>query len=360
VRWDTQKDDDAATLPGLGMRGLVRSVRTPEFAGITFHEVIARSALNKVPAASAMPFRWTVNPFRGCTHACVYCFARPTHEYLDLDAGRDFETQVVVKTNVVDVLRSEVARPSWDRETVALGTNTDPYQRAEGRYAFMPGIIRVLVEARTPLSILTKGTLLRRDLSMLAEASEHVPVGIGVSVAVGDEALQQALEPGTPTPRARLDLIRAVREAGLPCGVMVAPVLPWLTDGRDELDALLAQLAEAGATGVTVLPLHLRGPVKPLFLDWLATHRPDLVARYRSLYGDGAYAPREYVRWLDERVRPLVRKHRLGRGGGHRFTSDGPDQEGAYPRGSMPRTSTPRPQAGHQPTAPPILQPALF
>jgi len=351
VRWDGQKDDDAAALPGLGLRGLVRSVRTPEFAGVTFHEVLARSALNKVPAASAMPFRWTVNPFRGCTHACAYCFARPTHEYLDLDAGRDFETQVVVKTNVVDVLRAELARPSWGRETVALGTNTDPYQRAEGRYAFMPGIVAALVERRTPLSILTKGTLLRRDLALLADAARHVPVGIGVSLAIGDEELQQAMEPGTPTPRARLDLIRAIRDAGLPCGVMVAPVLPWLTDGRDELDALLAQLAEAGATGVTVLPLHLRGPVKPLFIAWLAEHRPDLVDRYRSLYREGAYAPREYVRWLDERVRPLVARHGLGRrGGGHRLV---PDDEGAYPTGSMPAVPV-------TPEAATVLQPALF
>ena len=145
MRWDGQKlgVEDSA-LPGLALSGLVRSVRTPDFAGVTFHEVTCKSALNKVPEASRMPFRWTVNPTRGCLHACTYCFARPTHEYLDLDAGRDFETQIVVKTNVVDVLRAELARPSWRREHVALGTNTDPYQRVEGRYRFMPGIIEAL------------------------------------------------------------------------------------------------------------------------------------------------------------------------------------------------------------------------
>ncbi|MDM7831245.1 Rv2578c family radical SAM protein [Cellulomonas edaphi] len=348
MRWDDQRGDEDAALPGLGLRGLVRSVRTPEFAGITFHEVLARSALNKVPEASSMPFRWTVNPFRGCTHACAYCFARPTHEYLDLDAGRDFETQVVVKTNVVEVLRAELSRRTWGRQAVALGTNTDPYQRAEGRYAFMPGIIEALADARTPLSILTKGTLLRRDLALLASAAERVPVGIGVSLAIGDEGLQQAMEPGTPTPRARLDLIRAVRDAGLPCGVMVAPVMPWLTDGRDELDSLLGQLAEAGATGVTILPLHLRGPVKPLFYAWLAEHRPEIVTRYRSLYGSGAYAPREYARWLDQRVRPLLTRHGLTPGGGHRL-----DAEGSYPEGSMP-------VAPESPAAASVLQPALF
>jgi DNA repair photolyase len=337
MRWDGQKlgTDEASALPGLALAGLQRSVRTPEFAGVTFHEVTCKSALNKVPEASSMPFRWTVNPTRGCLHACTYCFARPTHEYLDLDAAKDFETQIVVKTNVVDVLRAELARPSWAREHVALGTNTDPYQRVEGRYGFMPGIIEALASSGTPLSILTKGTLLRRDLPLLAEASRSVPIGIGVSLAIGDQALQQAMEPGTPTPRARLDLIRAVRDAGLPCGVMVAPVLPWLTDDRGRLDALLRDLADAGATGVTVLPLHLRGAVKPLFLAWLREHAPALVHRYEELYGRGAYVPREYVRWLDERVRPLLVRHgfadRAGRRSGHRAMAG----EGSYPSGSL-------------------------
>ena len=154
MRWDAQKldADEPTALPGLTLAGLQRSVRTPEFAGVTFHEVTCKSALNKVPEASRMPFRWTVNPTRGCLHACTYCFARPTHEYLELDAGRDFETQIIVKTNIVDVLRAELARPSWAREHVALGTNTDPYQRVEGRYRVMPGIIEALAHSGTPLS----------------------------------------------------------------------------------------------------------------------------------------------------------------------------------------------------------------
>jgi DNA repair photolyase len=139
MRWDGQgvKVDDGA-LPGLQRIGFVRTVQTPQFEGISFHEVLCKSALNKVPEASNLPFRFTVNGYRGCSHACRYCFARPTHEYLDFDSGVDFDTQVVVKTNVAEVLRREVSRPSWTRETVALGTNTDPYQRAEGRYALMP------------------------------------------------------------------------------------------------------------------------------------------------------------------------------------------------------------------------------
>lgn len=355
MRWDGQRvapAEDAAALPGLALANLVRTVRTPEFAGVTFHEVLCRSALNKVPAASQMPFRWTVNPVRGCLHACTYCFARPTHEYLDLGAGRDFETQIVVKTNVVDVLRVELARPSWGREHVAMGTNTDPYQRVEGRYRFMPGIVDALVHHGTPLSILTKGTLLRRDLPLLADAARHVRVGIGVSLAVIDEELQAELEPGTPTPRARLDLVRAVREAGLPCGVMVAPVLPWLTDSTEHLDALLGALADAGASGVTVLALHLRGSVKPLFLAWLARHRPELVRRYEELYGAGAYTPDGYGRWLRDRVTPLLDRHGFGDTSGHRARRAAM-RDGAYPVGSLPRVAP-------EVAVPGVAQPTLF
>ena len=228
--------DDGA-LPGLQRIGLVRSVRTPQFEGITFHEVLCKSALNKVPNAAMLPFRYTVNGYRGCSHACRYCFARPTHEYLDLDCGNDFDTQVIVKTNVADVLRRELRRPSWRGETVALGTNTDPYQRAEGRYALMPGIIGALADSGTPFSILTKGTLLRRDLSLITEAARRVDVSVAVSLAVGDPELHKDVEPGTPSPQARLGLISAVRDAGLDCHVMVAPVLPRLTDSAEHLDA---------------------------------------------------------------------------------------------------------------------------
>jgi len=351
MRWDGQRltaEQDAGTLPGLPLAGLVRTVRTPEFAGVTFHEVLCRSALNKVPEASQMPFRWTINPTRGCLHACRYCFARPTHEYLDLGPGTDFETQIVVKTNVVEVLRAELARRSWGREHVALGTNTDPYQRVEGRYRFMPGIVGALAASGTPLSILTKGTLLRRDLPLLVDAAQDVPVGIGVSLAIGDEELQQSVEPGTPTPRARLDLIRAVRDAGLPCGVMVAPVMPWLTDGTEQLDDLLRRLADAGATGVTVLPLHLRGSVKPLFLSWLAEHHPQLVVRYEALYGPRSTVPAEYARWLGDRTRPLLVRHGFASRAGHRA-----HREGSYPSGSVPWQAPPVPDLQ-------VAQPTLF
>ncbi|MGV0834617.1 Rv2578c family radical SAM protein [Mycolicibacterium thermoresistibile] len=314
MRWANQSVaiDDGA-LPGLQRLGLVRSVRTPQFDGITFHEVLCKSALNKVPDRSMVPFRYTVNGYRGCSHACRYCFARPTHEYLDLDCGTDFDTQVVVKVNVVEVLRRELCRPSWTREAVALGTNTDPYQRAEGRYALMPGIISALAAAHTPFSILTKGTLLRRDLPLIRDAAQQVPVSVAISLAVGDAQLHRVIEPGTPTPEARLSLIAGIRAAGLDCHVMVAPMLPYLTDSADHLDDLLGRIAAAGATSVTVFGLHLRGSTRGWFMSWLAQHHPHLVGRYRQLYRRGAYLPAGYRDALRERVNPLITKHRLHR-----------------------------------------------
>lgn len=313
MRWAGQTvDADDGALPGLERAGLVRSVRTPEFEGATFHEVLCKSALNRTPEASRLPFRYTVNTFRGCTHACRYCFARPTHEYLDLDGGHDFDSQLVVKTNVAAVLRRELARRSWTREHVALGTNTDPYQRAEGRYRLMPGVIRAFAESGTPFSILTKGTLLRRDLPLLSLAAGQVDVSVAVSLPIGDPELAAHIEPGTPSPKARLDLVKAVVDAGLSCHVMVAPVLPFLTDSRQHLDTLFGSLAAAGASGVTVIPLHLRGSTRGWFLSWLAQEHPALMRRYRRLYGRGAYVAPEYSQWLDERVAPLLERHRLG------------------------------------------------
>src|SRR4051812_25177857 len=339
MRWDAQRLDldEPETLPGLPtVRGLLRSIEVPEFPGLTFHEVRAKTALNAVPKGSAMPFAHTINTFRGCSHSCVYCFARGTHEWLELDSGADFDQQIVVKTNVVEVLRRELGRPSWKREHVALGTNTDPYQRAEGHYRLMPGVMEALAESGTSFSILTKGTLLRRDLPRLAQAATSVSVGIGISLAVHDDDLQGRLEPGTPSVAARLELIRAVRASGLPCGVFLAPVLPALTDSVAHLDRALRSLAEAGATGVTVVPLHLRPGTREWFLQWLERERPDLVPRYRVMYGRGAYVSAEYRRWQRRRVRPLLARHGLE--GTARIEPERMQGNG-FPPGSLPDIS---------------------
>lgn len=526
MRWQGQElgVPDAAALPGLEhLNGLVRSVTTPEFSGVTFHEVMAKSALNHVPGASAMPFDWTVNPYRGCSHACVYCvdpdtlvlcadgrqrriddlvigqeiigtevqgdyrryvrtrvqakwssrrrayritladgtvitasgdhrfltdrgwkhvtgtiggsaqrpflttsnrlqgfglggrpglstshsealtahsiphviepprpngvravrvtgglperqrffrltepaitrklsiegtavktiadlrvvsvedlgyeiemvdittgtqdfiangvvshncFARGTHEYLEFDTGRDFDSQIVVKINVAEVLRKELARGTWAHEPVALGTNTDPYQRAEGRYRLMPGIVSALADSGTPFSILTKGSLLRRDLPLLQEAAASVPVTIAMSIAVFDETLQKLIEPGTPTTTARLETVRAATDAGFHVTVFLMPILPHLTDSVPALDDALRRIKEAGASRVVYGALHLRPGVKPWFMQWLEREHPELVSSYLGLYpGASTYAPKAYRSWLAKRVQPLLRVHGLG------------------------------------------------
>jgi DNA repair photolyase len=499
MRWQGQELGvaDAAALPGLEqLNGLVRSVTTPEFAGMTFHEVLSKSALNHVPSASAMPFDWTVNPFRGCSHACVYCvspdtlvlmadgrhrpisdisvgdelvgtreegsyrrytgarvlakwttrkrafrvsladgteivasadhrfltnrgwkhvtgamsgaarrpyltpglrlqgfgldvsacrasteeadyrrgylagmirgdgitrklnilgtaiqsvaalrvvsiedlgetiemvdittstgdfiangvvshncFARGTHEYLELDAGRDFDTQVVVKINVAEVLEKELRRGSWRHEPVMLGTNTDPYQRAEGRYKLMPGIVSALTESGTPFSILTKGTLLRRDLPLLKDAAADVHVTLAMSIAVFDDELQHLIEPGTPNATARLDTVRAATEAGFRVTVFLMPIIPHLTDSIAAIDHALTRIKAAGAVRVVYGALHLRPGAKQWFLQWLEQRHPELVSSYRGLYpGATATAPKAYRSWLAKRVRPLLRVHGL-------------------------------------------------
>ncbi len=329
MRWAGQQlgTEDTAALPGLEqINGLVRSVTTPEFAGITFHEVMARSALNHVPSASAMPFDWTVNPYRGCSHACTYCFARGTHEYLDLDAGHDFDSQIVVKINVADVLQRELRRGTWQHDPVALGTNTDPYQRAEGRYRLMPGIISALTESGTPFSVLTKGTLVRRDLPLLKEASLHVDVSLATSIAVFDDTLQRTVEPGTPSASARLETVRAATEAGFGVTVFMMPILPHLTDSIASLDDALTRIKDAGARNVVFGALHLRPGVKPWFFQWLEREHPELLSSYRGLYpGASTTAPKAYRQWLARRVRPLVRAHGL----------DGRDEEDGPRRGPI-------------------------
>jgi DNA repair photolyase len=343
MRWQGQTIDDAddAALPGMEDRtGIVRSVTTPEFSGMTFHEVLARSALNKVPGGSRMPFGWTINPYRGCSHACTYCFARGTHEYLDLDGGGDFDSQIVVKTNVAEVLAKELRRGSWQHESVALGTNTDPYQRAEGRYKLMPDIIRTLAESGTPFSILTKGTLIRRDIPLLADAAKLVPIDVQMSIAMYDDTLQHSIEPGTPSTQARLDTVRALTDAGFRVGVFLMPVLPHLTDSVAAIDHALHRIQDTGADHVIYGALHLRAGVKPWFMQWLQREHPELMSSYRGLYpGAASEAPKPYRQWLAKRVRPLIRAHGL----------EARHSDDAYPARRLTRPATSRPSVASAP-----------
>jgi len=319
MRWDTlrlagEDGQDTMAAPAMfDLASVTRSLDTPGFRGMTFHEVRAKTIISKVPEASRVPFRWTINPYRGCSHACRYCFARNTHTYLDFDAGHDFDTQIVVKVNAPELLRRELAAPRWRGEHIAMGTNVDCYQRAEGRYQLMPGIIRALTDAANPFSILTKGTLIMRDIDLLAEAADITEVGLNVSVGIIDKHLSRLIESGAPAPERRLAVCAALNERGLPCGVLMGPVIPHLSDSPAQLDRAVREIAATGATHVSPIVLHLRPGAREWFLAWLRDEHPELTSAYRDLYGSRAYAPEAYQRQISEQVAELARRYRVGR-----------------------------------------------
>ncbi|MCB0876848.1 MAG: radical SAM protein, partial [Solirubrobacterales bacterium] len=282
MRWDNLRKDagEAATLPGFDIGPVTRTFDAPEAVGIRFHEIEARSAINEVGGMSHVDFRYTINPYRGCTHACSYCFARPTHRYLDLNAREDFEREIVVKVNLPEVLRAELRRPSWKRELIALGTNTDPYQWVEGRYRITRGIWEELLAARNPCSVLTKSPLLLRDLDLFRELDARAGFAAALSIPTLDERAWRATEPATPNPRKRIEAVAALSAAGIRTGVLIAPLMPGINDSPAQVSEILERCGEAGATSVTGIALHLRGEVREIFLDWLRQHRPDLLPRY--------------------------------------------------------------------------------
>jgi DNA repair photolyase len=265
------------------------------------------------------------------------CFARPTHTYLDFDAGRDFEREIVVKVNAPEVVRAELRRPSWKGEHVAMGTNTDPYQWVESRYKLMPGIWEAFRDARNPCSILTKSPLLLRDLDLLKQIAEVTDIHANLSIPTLDAKAWRATEPHTPHPRARLEAVAELNRAGIPTGVLVAPLMPGVNDAPEQLEPLLEAAAAAGATGIGGIALHLRGEVKQLFFDWLRAQRPDLVERYEQLYARGAYAP------LDERRRLAGLLHRAGIPPPSRFRAPATGSRPPDPHGSGP-TARPPPE----------------
>jgi DNA repair photolyase len=231
------------------------------------------------------------------------CFARPTHKYLDFDAGRDFEKEIVVKVNAPEVLRAELARPSWKRDHVAMGTNTDPYQWVEGRYRLMVGIWEALRDASNPCSVLTKSPLLLRDLDLMLEIAQRTSITACLSIPTLDEKAWRATEPHTPNPRARLEAVAELNRAGIPTGVLIAPLMPGINDAPHQVEPLLELANAAGATSIGGVALHLRGEVRAIFMDWLRAQRPDLLPRYQELYRRGAYAPKEERERLSRMVR---------------------------------------------------------
>ena len=341
VRWSnlTLSEEQQHRLPGYRDEAVVRRFDAPEALETNFYEVRARSVLNRVPGASRMPFRWTINPYRGCSHACVYCFARPTHRYLDFDAGKDFEREIVVKVNAPEVLRAELARPSWRGEHVALGTNTDPYQWVEGRYRLMQGIWEALRDAANPCSVLTKSPLLLRDLALMLQIAQRTQISASLSIPTLDEKAWRATEPHTPNPHARLEAVAELNRAGIPTGVLIAPLMPGINDAPHQIEPLLERATEAGATSIGGMALHLRGEVRDVFMGWLRSQRPDLLDRYERLYSRGAYAPREER----ERLGELVRR------------------SGRHAPGGFRRVPAPTPREPVAPSTPPLpAQEALF
>jgi DNA repair photolyase len=321
LRWALAEEDEGNALFA-DETAATRHVGRGEFQGMEFLHVNARSIINPVPPSSRMSFRYTINCYRGCSHARNFCFARATHEYLGLGIGEDFERRIVVKVNAVERLRAELRSPKWSGEHIAMGTNTDPYQSAEGKYHLTQGIVTTLAEARNPFSILTKSTLILRDLDLLADAARRTSVHCNLSIGTLDREVWRLTEPGTPPPDRRLEAVRKLNEAGIPCGVLVAPVLPGLSDDDRQIRQVVAACAEAGAVSVTAVALHLRPGVKEHYMAWLASERPDLVPLHERRFGRRSYQTKQEQERLAALVaetlrarppnRPTLRPERVG------------------------------------------------
>ena len=358
MRWSnlTTEVEARARLPGYREEAVVRHFDAPEAIETRFYEVRAKSILNRVPDSSQVPFRWTINPYRGCTHACVFCFARPSHKYLDFNAGRDFEKEIVVKVNAPELLRTELARPSWKGEHVALGTNTDPYQWVEGRYKLMQGIWEAMRDAANPCSVLTKSPLLLRDVELMKQIAARTEFSAALSVPTLDEKAWRATEPHTPNPRARLEAVAELSRAGIRTGVLVAPLMPGINDSPEQVAPILELASEAGAAYVSGIALHLRGEVRDLFFEWLREHRPDLIPRYKQLYRRGAYMPPEERRRLAALVKgpDLPPGHRMR---GRLRDPEDENEDASDPAGRSEQPAEPEPP---ERSLHPATQPRLF
>jgi DNA repair photolyase len=339
-------------LPLFDAPATVRTFDSPEFRDITFYEVEAKSILNRVPAPN-LPFEWTINVYRGCSHSCVYCFARPSHKYLNFDAGRDFERQIVVKVNAPEVLRRELRKKSWTGAHVAMGTNTDPYQRCEGRYRLTRGVLEVLRDYANPCSVLTKSPLLLRDLDLFVELADTAGFSANLSIGTLDEEVWRGSEPGTPHPKARMAAVKQLVAAGIPCGILMAPILPGISDSPEQLRAVVRAAADAGASHLTPLTLHLRPGVKEEFLPWLEETYPELVPDYGRLYR-GSNAPKPVREEIANRVQTEKRRYRsfappTTSSGGRRVSE--PPRRDRSPRG-IPSRGAPSPGTPPRDTPP--------
>jgi DNA repair photolyase len=271
-----------------------------------YREEPCRSALNRV---RGMPFAWSLNPYMGCAHRCTFCYVRAFEARADRPSDDRYGSSIRVKTNVAEMLRRELARPSWEPEAVAVGAATDPYQPAEGRYRLTRGCIEAFAEAANPFSIITRGPLIVRDVDVLAEAARRARVSVTFSVPTLDEEIWRRTEPGTAPPRQRLRALSRLVEAGVSASVGMAPILPGLSDRRELLDEVVREARAAGATGIWANLLYLRPGTREHFLAALERDWPELLPEYEQLYRRGAYLPRRETDPVRERVRLLARSH---------------------------------------------------
>ena len=275
-------------------------MRPPEYIDIP-----CKSALNRV---SGMPFRWSLNPYRGCIHACHYCYARLSHTYLGMNADDDFESKIIVKSNIAEVLRGELRKPSWTRERVAIGTATDAYQPCEGRYRLTRRCLEALLAADTPVSIVTKSTLILRDLDLLTRLADGPGATVYFTITTLDPEHSGLIEPGTPPPLKRLAVLRRLTDAGVPCGVFLAPILPGITDSVESLQAVAAAAKDHGAVSFGSAVLRLAPLVKEHYLGFVAASFPDLLPRYERAYA-GTNIASGYQEAIERRLARIRERH---------------------------------------------------
>ena len=299
VRWTTTDEGPDGLFPVMDL--FAGEYGTGRMSQLEFLPVLAHRVLNHLPNTPWAT--WTINVYRGCSHACRYCFARPTHEYLGLNAGSDFDTKIVVKVNAVDVLRRELADPQWAHESVAMGTNTDPYQRAEAKFRLTRGVIAALIEHDTPFTILTKSPLVTRDLDLIAPATKRLDIGVSFSIPTLDERAWRVSEPGTPHPRRRIEAMQAMVDAGIRTGALMAPILPGLSDRREQITETVQAIRKTGAEVLHAHPVYLRGATREHFMSWLHDHDPTLHARYERGFNAKGEVSDAYKKWVSTAVR---------------------------------------------------------
>ena len=272
-------------------------------------EITCKSLLNRIDVPG-FPFRWTLNPYRGCRHACRYCYARPTHEFWGMNAGNDFDQRVFAKVNAPQVLREELRKPRWLGEPVAIGTASDPYEPAEAQYRLTRQIIEVMTEFRNPVSITTKGVLVRRDVDVLRELYFAADAQVIFSVGSVDEKVWKQIEPGTPSPGARLEAMQYLVECGVPAGVMMAPLLPGISDTAEAINETVEAAAQHHAQFLSANLLFLKPGSREWFMPMLRESYPHLTPGYQRLYRN-TYAGKDYTEAVMSLVDEARRRHRL-------------------------------------------------